>query len=58
MIIHEIIRVERDTVFVFIFEEQVVINLFCPIPLKEPVLVVALPSDVEVGVVVDDVVAG
>lgn len=54
VIVHEVVRVYFDTESIFIFEEQVVIKPFCPIPLKQPVFIMALPSDVEAGVVAYD----
>ena len=57
MIVHEVIGMENDPKFVLIFEEEVIIYLFCPIPPKEPVFIVALPGNVKIGVIVYDVVS-
>ena len=58
MIVHEVIGVDLDAILILVFEQKVVIGLFCPIWLEEPVIVVALPGDMEEGVVVDDFVTG
>lgn len=47
MVIHETVRINLDAVFFFIFQEQVIIELLGPVPLEEPIFVVALPSHVK-----------
>ena len=54
MIVHEAVGVDDDTIAVFIFEEEVIIELFDPGFFKEPVLVMTLPGDMEGGAIFDD----
>ena len=55
MIVHEAVGVDDDTIAVFIFEEEVVVELFGPSLFKEPVLVMALPGDMEGGAIFNNV---
>jgi len=57
MVIHEVVGVEGDVVFALIFEQEVVIEFFGPIVLDEPMMVMALPGDVEDGAIPDDLVS-
>jgi len=54
VILHELIGMELDAVFVFVLEEQAVIEVFCPFIAKEPVTVMPLPGDVEGSAVTHD----
>jgi len=47
MVLHELIRMDLNVVFVFVLKEQAVIEPFCPILAEEPVAIMALPGDVE-----------
>ena len=58
VIIHEGVGVEGDAISVFILEEEVVIALFDPLVLEEPVIVMTFPGDMEVGIVVEDILSG
>jgi hypothetical protein len=58
VVIHKVVGVERDLVFVFIFEQEVVVELFDPIVLEEPGFVVTLPSDMEGSAIPDDGITG
>jgi hypothetical protein len=58
MVGHEAVGVDGDEVAVFIFKQEIVIDLFCQTGLKEPLFIVALPGDVEGGVIQEDGVTG
>jgi len=44
---HEAVGVEFHTIAVFIFEEEVIIELFYGVIFKKPLLIMTLPGDVE-----------
>jgi len=53
-----VVGVKANAILIFIFEEEVVVELFGPIGFEEPRAVVALPGDVKGGAIPDDGVAG
>ena len=55
---HEAVGIDFDLIAIFKPEKQVVIELFHSVGLKQPALVVALPSDMKKRLVIDDHVSG
>jgi len=58
MVRHKTVGIKFHPVAVFVFQQQVVIELLGRVGLHEPGFVVALPGDVEGGVVRKDEIAG
>ncbi len=58
MVVHEAVGVDRDLIAVLIFEEEVIVELLGPVGFEEPVLVMALPGDMEGRIVFEDKGAG
>ena len=54
VIIHKAVGIDFDSIALFVFAQEVVIELFGPVLPEQPVFIVALPGDVEEGVVAYD----
>ena len=57
MIVHEVIGIKNDLISIFVFQQEIVIELLGPIGFKEPAVIVALPGDVKDGTIPDNLVA-
>lgn len=58
VIVHEVVGINQDTVFLFVGKQEVIVVCFGPLCVEEPVVVVALPGDVEGVAVKEDVRPG
>lgn len=58
MVGHEAIGIDINLISGLIFEEKVIIEALRPFGLEQPVFVMALPGDVEGGVVAEDGIPG
>jgi hypothetical protein len=58
MIAHEGVGIESYSVFILIFQQEVIVDLLGFIAFEEPGMIMTLPSDVEGGAIIEDILSG
>ncbi len=58
MIRHKAVGIDFNLISLFIFEEEIVVELFCPIGFQKPGVVVAFPGDMKGRTIINNCIAG